>query len=56
MLVRARALDPARAGVVAATFADELGGAASGASEPATGQVDAAIALAAHGPGSVIDL
>ena len=55
MLLRARLWTELVTGVTAATFADELGIGGDGA-EPRSGVVGAAIALAAHGGGSVIDL
>jgi hypothetical protein len=56
MLLRPRLWSQLVTGVVAATFADELGIADDASGEPRSGRVGAAIALAVHGGGSVIDL
>lgn len=56
MLLRARLWTELVTGVTAGTFADELGIADDGGDEPRPGVVGAAIALAVHGGGSVIDL
>ncbi len=55
MLVRARLWTRLVTGVVTAVFADELG-VADAPSGREQGEVAAAVALAAHGPGGVIDL
>jgi pimeloyl-ACP methyl ester carboxylesterase len=55
MLLRARLWTELATGITAQTFADELGLGGDGA-EPRSGVVGAAIALAVHGGGSVIDL
>jgi hypothetical protein len=55
MLVRARLWTELVTGVTAATFTAELGLGGDGA-EPRSGVIGAAIAVAAHGGGSVIDL
>ena len=56
MLLRARLWTELVTGVSAGTFADELGIADDGGDAPRPGVVGAAIALAVHGGGSVIDL
>jgi pimeloyl-ACP methyl ester carboxylesterase len=56
MLLRPRLWTELTTGVVTGTFADELGIAGTPGAEPRSGQVGAAIALAVHGGGSVIDL
>ena len=56
MLVRARLWTRVVTGVVTEFFADELGGGLVSGPGPGRGEVVAAVALAVHGPGGVIDL
>ncbi|GAA2156669.1 alpha/beta superfamily hydrolase [Humibacillus xanthopallidus] len=56
MLLRPRLWTELVTGVVASSFAGELGIADDASAEPRSGEVGAAIALAVHGGGSVIDL
>ena len=56
MLIRARLWTQLVTGVVTGTFAEALGIADDGAAEPPSGVVGAAIAMAVHGGGSIIDV